>query len=201
MTDPNDSNESAGSSRSAAASFVLAAAVVVMGLVVILQSDNGAPPVVRGSAAPEFDLRRLGGDPTEAGGSLSLAELRGRVVLVNFWATWCEPCESEMPAMERLYGALAGEDFELVAVAIDDAEADVQTFQDEYRLSFPIVLDLDQTVYGAYQTMGVPESLLIDREGRIVERYVGPREWDAREYVARIRDVVANSGGEKAAGS
>jgi peroxiredoxin len=66
----------------------------------------------------------------------------------------------------------------------------VQTFQDEYRLSFPIVLDLDQSVYQTYQTMGVPESLLIDRDGRIVERYVGPREWDAPEYVERIRQLI-----------
>ena len=118
--------------------------------------------------------------------------------MVNFWATWCEPCESEMPAMERLYGALPHDGFELIAVAIDDEESTVQTFQDAYRLSFPIVLDLDQRVYQAYQTMGVPESLLIDRDGRIVERYVGPREWDAPEYVERIRELIQ---GNRLAGS
>jgi thiol-disulfide isomerase/thioredoxin len=111
-------------------------------------------------------------------------------VLLNFWATWCEPCEREMPAMERLYQALPREDFELIAVAIDGKKEDVRAFQDRYQLSFPILLDLDQGVYAAYQTMGVPESLLIDREGRIVERYVGPREWDAVEYRDRIRELI-----------
>ncbi len=144
--------------------------------------------------APEFELTRLSpveGAPVDALGSkIALSSLAGRVVLVNFWATWCEPCEREMPAMERLYQRLAGEQFELIAVAIDDDEAQVRAFQDRYQLSFPIVLDPDQSVYGAYQTMGVPESLLIDREGRIVERYVGPREWDSVEYVERIRELI-----------
>ena len=98
-----------------------------------------------------------------------------------------------MPAMERLYLALSREDFELIAVAIDDKESDVRGFQERYQLSFPILLDLDQAVYGSYQTMGVPESLLIDRDGRIVERYVGPREWDADEYVGRIRELIGDS--------
>ena len=168
-----------------------------MALVAILQSDAGLQPVVRGSVAPEFELPPLGA--TDSGAvPFSLDTLRGRVVLVNFWATWCEPCESEMPAMERLYGALPRDGFELVAVAIDDEESPVQTFQDAYRLSFPIVLDLDQSVYQAYQTMGVPESLLIDRDGRIVERYVGPRKWDAPEYVERIRELIQ---GNRLAGS
>ena len=160
-----------------------------MALVAILQSDAGSPPVVRGAAAPGFSLPPLGAG-ADSGAPYALAALRGRVVLVNFWATWCEPCESEMPAMERLYAALPRDRFELVAVAIDDDEGLVQAFQDEYRLSFPIVLDLDQSVYQTYQTMGVPESLLIDQEGRIIERYVGPREWDAPEYVERIRQLI-----------
>lgn len=175
---------------------MLAAAVVVMALAAVLQGDPGAPPVVRGSAAPAFELPELSETGEGGGAPYDLASLRGRVVLVNFWATWCEPCEREMPAMERLYAAMPREDFELVAVAIDDAESEVRRFQDEYQLSFPIVLDLDQRIYQAYQTMGVPESLLVDREGRIVERYVGPREWDAPEYQARLRAEI-----EAAAGS
>ncbi len=166
-----------------------------MALAAVLQGDPGAKPVVRGAEAPGFSLPRLAETDGGDGAALTLSELHGRVVLVNFWATWCEPCEREMPAMERLYAALPREDFELVAVAIDDAEGDVRAFQDEYRLSFPILLDLDQAIYQAYQTMGVPESLLVDRAGRIVERYVGPREWDAPEYVARIWEEIGRAGG------
>lgn len=129
----------------------------------------------------------------EAESAMALSSQLGRVVLINFWATWCEPCEREMPAMERLYQALAGEQFELIAVAIDDNEAEVRAFQERYQLSFPMLLDPARAVYGEYQTMGVPESLLVDRDGRIVERYVGPREWDATSYVDRIRELIGGS--------
>lgn len=169
-------------------SLLLGAAVVVVALVLILQSDAGAPPVTRGASAPAFDLATLSG---EGGGRLSLASLEGKVVLVNFWATWCEPCKREMPAMERLYNSLPREDFEMVAISIDESKEDVATFQDSYQLSFPIVLDSDKRVNASYQTMGVPESLLIDVDGNIVERYVGPREWDAPEYVERIRLLIS----------
>lgn len=177
-------------------SLLLGAAVVVMAIVLVLRSDTGSPPVVRGGTAPPFELPKLAAAETPVSAEaakFTLSSLSGRVVLLNFWATWCEPCEREMPAMERLYQALPREEFELVAVAIDDKESDVRAFQERYRLSFPILLDLDQAVYGGYQTMGVPESLLIDRDGRIVERYVGPREWDATEYVERIRELIGGA--------
>jgi thiol-disulfide isomerase/thioredoxin len=169
-------------------------------VILILRSDVAAPPVVRGVMAPAFELAQLGANDDESGIDeptrseqatlVEFSSFSGRIVLLNFWATWCEPCEREMPAMERLYQALPREDFELVAVAIDDKEEDVRAFQERYQLSFPILLDLDQAVYAEYQTMGVPESLLIDRDGRIVERYVGPREWDAIEYKSRIQELI-----------
>ncbi|HPG25747.1 MAG: TlpA family protein disulfide reductase [Spirochaetaceae bacterium] len=166
--------------------LVLGAAVVLVALILVRESDLGAPPVVRGADAPAFELPRL----EESEGRLALSSLAGRVVLLNFWATWCEPCEREVPAMQRLYEALPRADFELVAVSIDDDPALVTAFRDRYRMDFPILLDRDQRVYKTYQTMGVPESLLIDRDGRIVERYVGPRDWDAPEYVERIRSLL-----------
>ena len=181
-------------------SLLLGAAVVVVAIILILRSDVGAPPVVRGVMAPAFELAQLTAiddtsgidEPTrsEQADLVELSSFSDRVVLLNFWATWCEPCEREMPAMERLYQALPRDDFELIAVAIDDNEEDVRAFQERYQLSFPILLDLDQAVYAGYQTMGVPESLLIDRDGRIVERYVGPREWDAIEYKSRIQELI-----------
>jgi thiol-disulfide isomerase/thioredoxin len=181
-------------------SLLLGAAVVFVAVILILRSDVGAPPVVRGVMAPAFELPQLdesvaGTESAESamGAKVALSSFSGRVVLVNFWATWCKPCASEMPAMERLYKALPREEFELIAVAIDDNEADVRAFQDRYRLSFPILLDLDQAIYASYQTMGVPESILVDRDGRIVERYVGPREWDAVEYQDRIRELIGGA--------
>lgn len=175
---------------------MLGAAVVVLAFVLILKSDAGAPPVVRGGSAPGFDLpllapiARVEQGPAD---SVSLESLAGRIVLVNFWATWCEPCTSEMPAMERLYQSLATERFELVAISIDDEPDEPVAFAQRFGLSFPIVHDADQAVYKAYQTMGVPESLLIDSTGRVVERYVGPREWDAALYRQRVLDLIEST--------
>jgi thiol-disulfide isomerase/thioredoxin len=171
--------------------MLLGAAVVFVAVALVLRSDVGAPPIVRGAPAPGFELPRLEAVDVSEPAEMALESLSGRVVLVNFWATWCEPCERELPAMERLYKALEGDDFELVAVAIDDNEDDVRKYQERYGLTFPILLDLSQSVYAMYQTMGVPESLLIDREGRIVERYVGPRDWDSPAYLDRIRALTA----------
>jgi len=160
--------------------LILAAAI---GLIWI--GDSRVPsPVGRGGGAPDFDLQLLSDE-----GRFVLSEKRGKVVLVNFWATWCKPCEEEMPSMERLYRELAPEGFELVAVSVDQDPADVARFRERMGVSFPIALDPSQEVSGLYQTQGFPESLLVDKQGRILERYVGPREWSL--YAPRIRSLIS----------
>ena len=142
------------------------------------------PPLGRGDSAPGFALPGLDGAP------IRLSDLSGQVVLVNFWATWCKPCEDEMPAMQRLYSALAGEDFEMLAISVDESPSDVEAFVDRMGLKFPILLDPEQASSRLYQTTGFPESILVDQDGRIVERYVGPRQWDHPDYQARIRSLM-----------
>jgi len=142
------------------------------------------PPLGRGDAAPPIALPRLGGE------SVQLSDLEGQVVLVNFWATWCKPCEDEMPAMQRLYASLSEAPFEMLAVSVDDGEPEVQAFASRMGLGFPILLDPGQEASRAYQTTGCPESILVDPSGRIVERYVGPRQWDHPDYEARIRSLM-----------
>jgi peroxiredoxin len=162
-------------------------AAAVVGAV-LLFAKPPPEPIRPGESAPAFALPRVDG-----GAPISLAELRGRVVLVNFWATWCKPCEEEMPAMQRLHQALAGTDFELLAVSVDQSADDVKAFRDRLGLTFPILLDPERRVSGAYQTYRYPESYLIDRDGRILSRYVGPRDWDAAAYQQRIRGLVAGA--------
>ncbi len=164
----------------------LAAALVVFA--VLLLSEPTPDPIRPGQAAPAFEL------PLIDGGSVSLEKLRGRVVVLNFWATWCKPCEGEMPAMQRLHDALAGSDFELVAVSVDASREDVAKYRERLGLTFPIALDPDKRVANAYQSYRYPESYLIDREGRILARYIGPRDWDSALYVDRIRRVIAGTG-------
>jgi thiol-disulfide isomerase/thioredoxin len=167
-------------------SWAVGGLVVAIGLALMLIGEGAPPRLARGDAVPGFDLPLLGGD-----GRIDLDRLSGRVVLVNFWATWCKPCEDEIPAMERLYESLHGEGFELVAVAVDEDSEDVVRFRDRMQISFPIAVDPRQEVSRRYQTMGFPESFLIDQNGRLVERYIGPRDWDHRDYVERIRSLMS----------
>ena len=111
-------------------------------------------------------------------------------MLVNFWATWCKPCEDEMPAMQRLSGALHDEGFQLLAVSVDDEPDVVVEFNNRLGLTFPILMDTEKRVAQVYQTYRFPESFLVGRDGRVVERYIGPREWDAAVYVERIRRLL-----------
>jgi peroxiredoxin len=166
-------------------SGLLGAGVAAAGVLAWLFAGEAPAPVDRGSLAPAFELPRVGG-----GSPVSLASLRGKVVLLNFWATWCKPCEDELPAMERLHQSLPGSDFELVGVSVDAEAAPVLLFRDRIGLGFTLLLDADQRVARSYQTFRYPESLLIGRDGVILERYVGPKEWDSPAYVERIRRLV-----------
>ena len=167
----------------------LAVAVGVAVFVALLLSEPAPDPIRPGQPAPGFELPLLAG-----GASISLESLRGRVVLLNFWATWCAPCEAEMPAMQRLHTALAGPDFELVAISVDAGRDEVAKFQERLALRFPIALDPEKRISVQYQSYRYPESFLIDRDGRILSRYIGPRDWDSPAYVERIRRVIAGGG-------
>ncbi|HEY8122634.1 MAG TPA: TlpA disulfide reductase family protein [Myxococcota bacterium] len=167
------------------ARWALGVALFAAAAWMISSAQREAPPIEVGIAAPEFALPRL------AGGEIALRELRGKVVLVNFWATWCAPCEQEMPAMQRLYARLAPRGFELVAISEDDDPRAVARFQQRLGLTFPIALDANKRIAGSYQSFRYPESFLIDREGVLVQRYIGERDWDAPEYVARVERLLA----------
>lgn len=146
-------------------------------------------PLRTGASAPRFSLPELGAEQPR-----SLERDTGKVVLVNFWATWCKPCLDEMPAMQRLYDALPRDDFELLAISVDEGSAEVIEFRDRLALSFPILLDADRHVANQFQTFRFPESFLIGRDGRIAARYIGPKDWDSELYVKHLGDLVAVPG-------
>ena len=159
------------------------AGTALIGLVLV-----GAWVLVRGrtpAMAPDFSVVDLTGKPVR------LSALRGRVVLVNVWATWCPPCRDEMPSMERLYRELRGPDFELLAVSEDDGPIEgVRTFARDLGVTFPILYDPERQVGTRYGVWGYPETFVIDRTGRIVERVIGPRTWDTPEQVAALRALM-----------
>jgi peroxiredoxin len=170
-----------------AGSWIVTITVVAAVTFALWSGTSSVPdPVNRGSSAPDFTL------PTVPGpGELELASLHGRVVLLNFWATWCKPCEAEMPAMQRLHEDLADEGLALVAVSVDDTKEAIERFQERLGLTFPLLWDVERGVADDYQAYRYPETLLLDREGTVVERYIGPREWDTPLYEARIRRLLA----------
>lgn len=174
-------------SRRLALGLAAIVAAVVFAAALLL-SEPSPDPIGPGQVAPAFEL------PLLDGATISLASLRGRVVLLNFWATWCKPCEDEMPAMERLHSALAGPGFELVAISADASRDDVTKYRDRLGLTFPIAIDPAKHVSEAYQSYRFPESYLIDRDGTILSRYIGPRDWDSDLYVDRIRRVIEGAG-------
>ena len=149
--------------------YVLAAVVAAAVLFALLTGGGVPDPVSRGSRAPDFDL------PSLDGGQVSLEEQRGKVVLVNFWATWCQPCEAEMPAMQKMYEEYKDQGFVVLALNMtyQDTPSAVLPFTQEYGLTFPILLETDGKVASQYELRSLPSSFFIDRDGIIQEVVIG----------------------------
>ncbi|MFZ5997707.1 MAG: peroxiredoxin family protein [Nitrospirota bacterium] len=139
-----------------------------------------------GSPAPDFTLTDISGK------KISLSELKGKVVLLNFWATWCGPCKAEMPALNKLYLELKEKGFVILAVSLDTAEKPVKSFIAEKKLAFPVLMDSDKELsFDKYAVMGLPTTFLIDKKGIIVERILGDREWDAPQMKDKILKLLS----------
>jgi peroxiredoxin len=161
---------------------------LITGAVALAKYGPDVQQVEVGSQAPDFRAVDLA-----TGDSVSLRDrYRGAVTLVNVWATWCVPCRVEMPAMEKLYQELAPRGFRIAAVSIDEGSPEgVQAFRQELDLSFDILQDRSTTVQQIYQTTGVPESFLLNREGIIVKRVIGAHDWGSavnRALIERLLD-------------
>lgn len=163
-------------------------AVIALAVLFLLEQNSSYlnySPLKPGHTAPNFTFPGLNGK------MVSLADYRGHVVLVNIWATWCPPCVDEMPSMEKLYQELKGENFEILAVSIDALGTKaVAPFMKKYNLSFPALMDPDGAIKTLYQTTGVPESFIIDKQGILVEKIIGPRNWAEPEVVRYFRDLI-----------
>jgi len=166
----------------------LVVAGAAVGVTIMTRVGSEVAPVQVGAVAPEFHAIDLA-----TGDSVSLHErYRGKVTLVNIWATWCVPCRVEMPAMERLYDSLAPRGFAIAAVSIDEGSPDdVRAFGQELGLTFDLLQDRSTRIQQTYQTTGVPESFLLDRRGVIVKRIIGAHDWSSpanRALVERLLD-------------
>jgi peroxiredoxin len=140
-----------------------------------LLADLGIEPSQERTPAPGFLLNDSDGKVVR------LDDLRGKVVLLNFWATWCPPCRLEMPSLEALQRQLGPRGLAVLAVASRDNPGAVRSFFNEHRLSFPALLDPDAHAYGVYAVWSLPTTFVIDKQGYLVGKVVGHRDWSSEQ--------------------
>ena len=134
--------------------------------------------------AQNFILQDLNGN------KVSMEDYRGKIVFLNFWATWCPPCRVEMPSMEKLYNEFKSKDFTILAIDLQEDAATVKTFKEQYKLNFPILLDSDGSVALIYGAMSIPTTYLIDRDGYLLGGALGPRDWATEDAFELINHLL-----------
>ena len=166
--------------------FLLSLMLVVLVLSACAQKEK-LTPVIEGSPAPAFSLKDL------EGREVNLADLQGKVVLLNFWATWCPPCREEIPSMMRLNQAMAGRPFQMLAVSQDEGGREaVAAFFRKSGTTLPTLLDPGQAVGKRYGLTGVPETFIIDKKGVILKKVVGAMDWSAPNVVSFLAEAAAS---------
>jgi thiol-disulfide isomerase/thioredoxin len=134
--------------------------------------------------APAFTLA------SRAGGDVSLADLKGQVVMINFWASWCGPCRQEFPALDQIYAKYRPMGFTLVAINVESDKANAERFLGATPVSFPILFDPENKVSGSYGVSGMPTTVLIDRQGRVRWQHRAYKPGDEAKYIEQIRAAL-----------
>ena len=149
-----------------------------------LSAQAGELKPYKGKPLPDFELSDL------KGGKHSLSDYKGKVVLVNFWATWCPPCVKEMPSMQRLQDKYQGKDFQILAVNMGEDATTITIFLDKIKVNFPILMDSDGTVLKQWKIFAFPTTFLIDKDGNIAYGLFGGLEWDSPEAMAVVDELL-----------
>jgi peroxiredoxin len=172
------------------------------GVLIALVTILAAPQASRAAAANLLERLNLSGyrpgtkSPEFAGATvdgrrLSLVSLRGKVILLNFWASWCQECRPEMPMFERLHRELAAQGLSVVGINAREGTGAIRGYAKELRLTFPLVLDPKGEINAAYGVIGLPATFLVGRDGRAVARAVGPRDWESAPAKAIIQTLLS----------
>lgn len=173
--------------------FLLRIGPLFVGLILLLtlsgcdSSSSSRPAVKIGAPAPDFTLVNMDGE------MVSLADFRGRIVVINFWATWCPPCREEKPTMEELYKRFKDEGLVFLAINVEEnGHQVVSQYLMSHPYSFPILLDAKAVVQGLYGVFRYPESFIIDRNGVAVEHVIGGRDWMQNPTYRMIENLLQN---------
>jgi peroxiredoxin len=156
-------------------------------IALIACSPSGAGPAVQGELAPDFTSK------DQAGKQYPLADFRGKVVLVNFWATWCPPCREEMPSLEQLQRRMGQRPFAILALSVDDSWEPVNRFTKENGLTLPIYDDFDKKISTRYGSFKYPETYIVDKKGKVAYKVVGPTDWVSSEMLRFLDVLVAET--------
>ena len=159
--------------------------LVVLCFSLFIVSCGQQPKVAKvGEPAPDFTLVDI------TGKTWTLSELKGQVVFVNFWATWCPPCREEMPSMQNLYSMLPKDKFKMLAILNNDDPKMADFFAKKFNITIPILDDQKNNVGPQYGLTGVPETFIIDKEGVLREKFIGPAKWDSPGVVQMLMKYI-----------
>jgi len=148
--------------------------------------DAGIQAASEGIEPVDFTISMLDGT------IVNLAQLKGKVVFLNFWATWCGPCRSEMPSMEAVYQKLKDKGLEIIAVNLGDSRKEVSDFMNNYKLNFPAGTDEKKLTGMYYHIQAIPTTYIIDRRGLIIARLVGSINWNTPKVIAALESALQN---------
>jgi cytochrome c biogenesis protein CcmG/thiol:disulfide interchange protein DsbE len=161
------------------------AVLILAGCLVLFITACGESPVASvGKPAPDFDTVDLEGKVW------SLSKLKGKVVFVNFWATWCAPCREEMPSMQKLYEKMPKDKFEMLALFNNDKKPVAKNFVAKLGLTMPILSDEYNFAGTKYGLTGLPETFIVDKKGVIREKFIGPAQWDSPENIQMMTKYI-----------
>jgi len=182
------------------------AVMVLLPVTVWILGREGRPQPVAQSPAPHDDFfASLGIEPIKKklapdfllkdidGNTVRLQDLKGKVVLLNFWATWCPSCRFEMPSMEALHKELNSQGLAVLAVALRESAEDVRSFYNEHRLSFPALLDHNAEASDLYETWSLPMSFVINKQGYVVGKVIGYRDWNSDQTKGLFLHLLKDS--------
>ncbi len=159
--------------------------ILVLCLPLFILACGQEPAILKiGQPAPDFSL------VDRQGKTWTLSELKGQVVFINFWATWCPPCLKELPSMQKLYAALPTDNFKMLAILSQDQPSSADLVAKKRGITIPILHD-DLNVAGSnYFLTGLPESFIVDKQGILVEKFIGPAQWETPQYFQMIMKYI-----------
>jgi peroxiredoxin len=144
--------------------------------------------IVEGQIAPNFSFK------DRAGRQFSLSDFRGKVVLINFWATWCPPCREEMPSLDSLLRQMDEKQFVILAFSVDNSWGPIDEFMSQGGFKLPVYADFDKQVSTRYGTFKFPETYVLDKNGKVVLKIIGSTDWMAIEMLDYLQKLILNAG-------